>query len=383
MAQPLSNLTPRRRPDAPPPSLPPPQVTVARQHARQRDWAIQVLGLCGVIALCYYGEQLLVVLLVSVLVSFVLAPLVDVFLRCRLPRWVSALLSVLLLVAVTGGLSFYGINQASNLADQLPRYTVKVREKITKVVRKTQKLEGLTPEEARSAPKAHDPAPNLTELLTRGFGSATEVLFAGSFVPFLVFFMLTWQEHARAATVGLFPLEDRHAAHMTLGMIAGMVRMFIVGNLLIALLIGAISSVVFAILGIPFFWFAGFLSGFLSLVPYLGVILALLPPLFVGIGNLSVGSFLWIGVTVLSLHLVSLNVLYPKFLGGRLRLNPLAVTIALLAWASLWGAIGLLLAIPITAGMKIVFDHVEPLKPLGVWLGENGGANGSRARGDD
>jgi predicted PurR-regulated permease PerM len=75
-------------------------------------------------------------------------------------------------------------------------------------------------------------------------------------------------------------------------------------------------------------------------------------------------------------------VLYPKFLGKRLSLNPLAVTIALLVWAWLWGALGLLLAVPITAGMKIVFDHVQPLKPIGAWLGEeglqNGAANGNQ-----
>lgn len=238
-------------------------------------------------------------------------------------------------------------------------------------------------EEAKTGPKVHENAPSLTDLLTRGFGPTTEVLFAGSFIPFLVFFMLTWQEHARAATVGLFPLEDRHAAHMTIGMIATMVRMFIVGNFLISPLIGAISSVVFALLGIPFFFFAGFASGLLSLVPYLGVILALLPPLFVDISNLSLSTMLWVAVTVFSLHIVSLNLLYPKFLGGRLRLNPLTVTIALLAWASLWGAIGLVMAIPITAGMKIVFDHVESLKPIGAWLGENAVSNGARATGDD
>ena len=66
-----------------------------------------------------------------------------------------------------------------------------------------------------------------------------------------------------------------------------------------------------------------------------------------------------------------------------MRLNPLAVTIDLLVWASLWGAVGLVLAVPITAGMKIVFDHVEPLKPFGVWLGENGATMGARGRGED
>jgi len=62
--------------------------------------------------------------------------------------------------------------------------------------------------------------------------------------------------------------------------------------------------------------------------------------------------------------------LYPKLLGKRLALNPLAVTLALLFWGSLWGPWGLILALPITAMMKIVFDHVERLRPFGDWLGE-------------
>jgi predicted PurR-regulated permease PerM len=112
------------------------------------------------------------------------------------------------------------------------------------------------------------------------------------------------------------------------------------------------------------------MSGFLSLVPYMGVLLAMAPPIFVGLGHMNSGDVLVVVVTVLGLHLIALNVLYPKFLGNRLQLNPLAVTMALLLWGWLWGAIGLLLAIPITGAMKIVFDHVESLKPYGTWLGE-------------
>jgi len=73
---------------------------------------------------------------------------------------------------------------------------------------------------------------------------------------------------------------------------------------------------------------------------------------------------------VLFLHLFSLNVLYPTLIGKRLQLNPLAVTLGLLIWGWLWGAMGLILAIPLTAAMKIIFDHVESLKPYGAWLGE-------------
>ena len=73
---------------------------------------------------------------------------------------------------------------------------------------------------------------------------------------------------------------------------------------------------------------------------------------------------------VLALHLVALNLLYPRILGKRLQLNPLAVTMALLVWGALWGAMGLLLAIPITAAIRIIFAHVESLKPYGARLGQ-------------
>ena len=64
-----------------------------------------------------------------------------------------------------------------------------------------------------------------------------------------------------------------------------MVRGFLVGNLLIGLLIGGLSTGVFGFLHLPYFYFFGLVSGFLSLVPYLGIILAVVPPLFVGWDN--------------------------------------------------------------------------------------------------
>jgi predicted PurR-regulated permease PerM len=219
--------------------------------------------------------------------------------------------------------------------------------------------------------------PNWEEVLTRGFGSVSQAVLAASFIPFLVFFMLTWQEHARKATLGLVSPENRRAAYVSMGLISSMIRNFMVGNLIIGLIMGGVSTIVFGVLHISFFYFAGFVSGFLSLIPYLGVILALLPPIFLGIGHLSATKIVVIVITVFTLHIVSINVLYPKFLGGRLRLNPLAVTIGLLLWGWLWGAAGLILAVPITGAMKIVFDHVEPLKPFGSWLGGEQPPNGT------
>ncbi len=377
MSHPVASIEERRpvNDQAPPPNLPPPEVAVSRPHPKKKDWAPNTVGLSAILAICYFAQETLAVILVSVLIAFILAPIADLLTRLRLPRWIAAAIAVGLLLAASAGIVYSGFNQASRLMEELPKYTEAIRDQAAKLTRKVQKLEALNPSREKGVVNVHQTT-NWTDLLSRGFGSVTQIALAASFIPFLVFFMLTGQEHARNATVGLFPMENRREVNKTVVLIAGMVRSFMVGNLLIGLLTGVISTIIFGLLGVPFFYFAGFAGGFLSLVPYLGVLLALLPPLFLGVGQIGMHGIIWVVITTFTLHMVSINVLYPKFLGGRLRLNPLAVTIALLAWAWLWGALGLVLAIPITAGMKIIFDHVESLKPLGVWLGEAANTNG-------
>ena len=380
MAQPVANIEQRRPQEPPPTNLPAPQMAADRPHSGRRHWAVNAIGLGAIIAICYFAEPILVTMLVSLLLAFVLAPIVTFLTKLKVPQWLAALVAVCLLVGMLGGTTYLGFNQASNFFQELPKYSKKVQAKVADFVHKTQNVQTIGPVEEKGAIKVRE-TPNWTDVLTRGFGSVSEGLLIASFVPILVFFMLTWQEHARNATLGLFPLERRREVYLTLGTISGMVRNFILGNLIIALLIGGISAVVFGLLKIPFFYFAGISSGFLSLVPYFGAVLAILPPLFLGIGKLTVAGVGWVVLTAFALHLAALNVLYPKLLGSRLCLNPLAVTIALLFWAWLWGAVGLVLAVPITAAMRIVFHHVPSLKPFGLWLGGNGSQeNGCDAR---
>jgi predicted PurR-regulated permease PerM len=346
-----------------------PTAAVPPVSAQRRHWAMNVVGITGILALCYFGESVLVVMLVSMLLAFILAPIVDLFSYVRLPRSLSAAIAILLLFAALGGVFYFSYNQATTLLHDLPKYATRVREEASRFRRSAERLEVLPPEHEKGVLSVR-PATDWADLLTRGFGSASTAILVISFVPFLVFFMLTWQEHVRSATVMLFPLENRNAAYVTLGQISAMVRSFMVGNLLIGLFLGAVSTAVFGIVHLPFFYFAGFVSGILSLVPYMGVLLALIPPIFVGLGHTGSQELLIVIATVLGLHLVAFNVLYPRFLGRRLQLNPLAVTMALLVWGALWGAMGLVLAIPITAALRIIFAHVGSLKPYGAWLGE-------------
>lgn len=343
-------------------ALPPPKA--AKPH-----WALTAIGIATILGICYWAELVLAVMLVSVLLAFILAPVMELFIRFHLPRGLAAAVAVILLLTLVAGLAYYSSNQAIIFVQELSKYARTIRQEISHV---RERAESLGETEPGGATKSAEPrsGTNWEDLLTRGFGSVSQALLAASFVPFLVYFMLSWQHHVRSATVMLFSLENRNTAYITLGLISAMIRSFMVGNLLIGLFLGTASTIAFGILNLPFFYFIGFISGFLSLVPYLGVVLAMAPPIFVSMGRINSGDAVVIVMIVLGLHLIALNVLYPKFLGNRLQLNPLAVTMALLVWGWLWGAIGLVLAVPITAAMKIVFDHVESLKRYGAWMGE-------------
>lgn len=347
------------------------------RHIRAGSTAALIIAGLGVLTVIYFAKLVLIVILVAILLAFILAPVVDFFHALRVPRALGSLITVALFLMAMFFLGQVSYNKGVSFMEELPKYSGKIRDIVGKVRHQAQQIQKTTqtvlPDEEtpqNSQPVLVQQQHNWADFLTSGLGPVAEIAFTASFVPFLTFFMLTWQDHVRSATVMLFRMKNRNTAYVTLGLISGMIRSFIVGNVLVGLFIGAVSTVVFGLIHLPYFYFLGFISGFLSLVPYLGVVLAAIPPLVSGVSVLHSSTIVVVILTVLGLHLFALNVLYPKFLGSRLQLNPLAVTVSLLLWGWLWGGMGLILAVPITAAIKIVFDHIESMRGYGAWLGE-------------
>jgi len=349
-----------------------------QRYSKLQAASLLVLATAAVLTLMYFAKPVLVVTLVSVLLGFVLAPIVDACDRVHLPRWFGSAIAILIFVTICYSIMYFSYNRAISFMDDLPKYSTRIRETVIRVRQRTEKFQKTAENVIATAPEEKEEknavkvkqSNNWADRLTEGAGALTEIVLLIGFIPFLTYFMLSWQEHFRSSTVMLFKLQHRNTAYVTLGLISAMIRSFIVGNLVVGIFISLISTVVFAVIGLPYFYFLGAISGFLSLVPYLGVVLALVPPLAAGLGQINSEQVFVVVVTVLGLHLFALNVLYPKIIGKRLQLNPLAVTLALLFWGWLWGAMGLILAVPITAALKIIFDHVDGLRPWGAWLGE-------------
>ncbi len=355
-----------------------------------------------VLGALYYGRVLLITSITAVIISFLLDPFVNLLLRCRFPRSMAALVVCLVaaLILYAVGVALY--IQASGLIEQLPQITQRAaamvdesRAKVERIEADTYKLisrqppppppasksavrkktSGLTP--AQNAQpviqevRIHQDSNPIADFLYPRLASLYEFLLMASFVPFLVYFLLSWGGHVNRAFLQFFSGEDRVIASKSLQGIGEMVRAFVVGNSLLGLMLAIASTVGFWAIGVPFPLLAGPLSGFLSLIPYVGLPLALLPPVLAVLSTGgTVSGIVIVLILVGSLHLVALNLLYPKIVGARVHLNPLVVTFALMFWSFLWDASGLLLAIPMTAALKAVCDNVRGLRPIGRFLGD-------------
>ncbi len=369
---------------------------------------VGILAAAAAVALLYYGRVFFITIVIATIIAFLLEPMVGFFMKLRFPRGLASFvvcsLGLMVLYFVALGLYTEGVA----MMDDLPAYSERINEIVdnaslrvehfqekvyqTVVPRRFQEGAELPPapppEPAsrgnRNAKKKPDnEPPPIQEVRVRPeptplfnyiyeyLRSFYSVLLMASFVPFLVYFILSWRDHLRGRLLAMLEGDTRYTVAKALDGVAEMVRAYVIGNFLLGLLLSIASALLFALVKLPYWIVVAPISGFLSLAPYIGMPLALIPPL---VAALPLGTqpalYLYLSGSVAMLHLLGLNLLYPKFVGSRVHLNPLVVTIALMLWGMLWGGIGLLLAIPLTAAIKAIFDNVASLQHYGRLLGD-------------
>ncbi|MGH9360176.1 MAG: AI-2E family transporter [Terriglobia bacterium] len=339
--------------------------------------SLRIIAVAIILICVYYASSVLITLVCSILAAFVLEPGVRFLERIRVPRWLGALTMVLAALALIYLLFYAVYNSASGLVGQLPALTQRIREivdhfqAVVTHLRQSASLGASSPENAVPAVRLQQQS-GWAHFLLHGIGSVYSFTVTVMFIPFLIFFMLTSKNHLYWATVNLFPLERRQHAEDTLIAMGQMIRRYVLGNLLVALISMALITPAFLLIHLPYAVLLGGIAALLNLIPYIGVPLAILPPLLVSLVHSSNATpIIIIAVTVSVVHFIALNILTPKIVGSRVRLNALSVTIAMMFWGWLWGAMGLVLAVPITAGLKVVCDNVPSLKAVGHWLGED------------
>jgi predicted PurR-regulated permease PerM len=327
-----------------------------------------------IIAFCYWASSILVTLLVATLVAYFLDPVVSWLEDRRISRPLGSFIMVMVALALLFGFAWILVERADQFGADWPKYRKPLQELASAAESRLERIEtqagSIAPEErGRQVVLVSDLHPFRSALYNR-LGSLYSAMVASTFVPFLVFFMLSAKRQVWHATMQLFPATERTQVKQTLEEVGTVLRGYLAGTMLVGIILVVTSWLFFWGIGLDYSFLTGIVSGLLNLVPYFGVVLAWVPPLLIGLKQYhSIAPFVGIFVMLTFLHLIAANVLFPAVIGRKVHLNALAVTVALLFWGWLWGAPGLILAVPITAIIKVICDHIENWQPVGRWLG--------------
>ncbi len=335
------------------------------------SFSARIVAAAIILLFFYYAAGVVITLLLSILLAYFLDPAVEFLEKMSLPRTLGAMVMVLILIAVLVAAGYGLWTRTADFAENWPKYSSVLRNAAGAVEGKIRGIEvQVSPDPGPASPAAVRAEPSIVRnLIFRGMGSLYAFFLEVTFMPFLVFFMLAEKRQVWHGTLELFPASRRTQVKETLEDLRDVLRDYLAGMSIVTLVVIATSSLFFWIIGMDYPILTGLASGLLNMVPYIGAVMAWLPAFIIALAKWNtISQFVLIAVTLTIIHVLAINLVAPKLVGRRVRLNAVAITIALLFWGWVWGGMGLVLAIPITAALRVICDHTESWKPIGRWL---------------
>jgi predicted PurR-regulated permease PerM len=360
-----------------------------------------------VIAALYLAQDVLVPITLAVMLSFVLSPLTNFLRWIGLWRAPSVALSVLLALAVIGGLGTLIGSQAAGLAADAPRYADQIEQKIAgaqaiatarlDALRRSLRIPGETaapsavPPPARPSSRtraavaraaaAGQQEPLLVELAPPRTSTLTvartilEPILGPLETTFIVLivavFLLMQKEDLRDRVIRVFGSTDLHRTTLALDEAGERLSRFFISQLGVNTCFGLVIGAGLWALGVPTPALWGGLAGLLRFVPYIGPILAVVPPLALGAAiEPTWSTAIAVGLLFVVVEPLTAYVVEPLLYGHSTGLSPASVIVAAIFWTWLWGPIGLILSTPLTLCLVVMGRHVKSLEFFDVLLGD-------------
>lgn len=362
-----------------------PDDAVVRTVPGQRSVLTVLYAGAVIVAGLYYGQELLVPLVLASLLAFVLAPICALLQRAWVPRIVAVMAAVILAFALLGGIGLVVGHQVASLASSLPTYQSTITTKWRTFETKVGAVETFT-KDIGTASGPNSPAARKPEKDTGGvvLGGLSGLSIArGVALPILgpigttsvtlvfAFFILVSHEDLRDRLVRLIGRQDLHRTILALNDAAGRLSRFFLFQLALNSVFGLTIGSALWIVGLPNPLLWGILAAVMRFVPFIGVLVAAVPPLLLAIAIVPQWSLalLVLGLFAVAEALMG-QVIEPLIYGHNTGLSPIAVIVATAFWALLWGPIGLLIATPLTVCLVVLGRHVAALAFIDVILGD-------------
>lgn len=350
------------------------------------------------VAALYLARDVLVPIMLAVLLSFILAPVVSLLHRLRLPRAPSVVVAVLIALGLFGLIAGVIGTQVASLAADAPRYAVTIQQKV-RAIRSTmigqlpatlgslgrqfERASGglATPVPAATGPRRTAPPPlpvevraaPLTPLALIGAVLAPIVgpLETTAIVVIVAIFILLQREDLRDRLIRIFGATDLHRTTTAMDDAAARLSRYFLTQVAINTAFGVIIAVGLYLIDVPSPALWGVLAGLLRFLPYIGAVLAAIPPLILAaaVGPDWTMSLWVVGLFVIVEPVIG-YVVEPMVYGHSTGLSPLAVIVSAIFWTWLWGPIGLILSTPVTLCLVVLGRHVKRLEFLDVLLGD-------------
>lgn len=380
-------VRPRQPAQVPPPILP-----------GIRGLLTLAIGVVLVAAL-YFGREVFIPLVLAVLLSFVLAPVVNLLRRIRLGRVPSVIVAVLLALAVIGAIGALIGTQVVGLAGNLPQYKETVQRKFEGLQRgwlgdANQAIRDLSHQVSDAAEKAdaggrteatapgagaakaqlvrvQEPDATPLALAEKVLGPVVEPLTTVGIVLVVVVFLLMQREDLRNRLIRLFGSRDLHRTTMAMDDAASRLGTYFLAQLGMNAAFGVIIGIGLWLIGVPSPVLWGVFSALMRFVPYIGAIISGVFPVALA-AAVDPGWTMVVataGLFVVAEPLFG-QVIEPLLYGHSTGLSPFAVIVSTLFWGFLWGPIGLILATPFTVCLVVLGRHVESLEFLDIMLGD-------------
>jgi len=334
--------------------------------------SILVALIAGVYIL-FVLQETLIPLAFSVLLAILLHPVCVRLEHRRVPRIAAILLSILVFFIVVMILVYVVSIQIGGFAEELPRITEKAEIILDQTLTMGERYLNLSRTQQVTEAKKY-----LVNMLTEGRAvllntlvTTTGAISTFILLPLYVFFFLLYRDFFRRffyKAIANVPHEDLNAL---LKKIYVVIQSYLSGLFLVIIIVGILNSIGLLLLGVPHAIFFGFLAGFLILIPYIGILIGSLFPALLSIVTMDSP---WYAVGVIGVmsfvQFLEGNFITPNIVGSKVSVNPMAAIVALFLGGQLWGLSGLILALPVTAILKVVLDTIPSLEPFGFLLGE-------------
>ena len=343
-------------------------------HKTSLSQTLQVLLVIVLtIFILYVAKPFLAPVMFAIVISMLLLPVTLWLEKKKFPHWLSVTTAVLFFVLVIGGIIYVIVWQVSGLVQDSGNIEQKAMQKITQFQQYMQQQVGLSVKEQNkiasgtSGSSSGSYITDAVSFLLAGLGG-----FLTDFIVFLVyvFLFLLYRAHLKEALLRLFFSQHREKASTVIKKCREVAQKYVSGLALMIVCLTIMYSIGFSIVGVKSAVLFAMLASVLETVPFIGnitgTLLTMLMTVVQGGSNLMV---LGVVITYATVQFIQTYFLETLVVGEKVNINPLITIAGLIVGELIWGIAGMVLTIPLLGMTKIIFDNVEPLKPLGFLMG--------------